>query len=280
MARPESKPARLRPTAFVPVSEMRGDSAKDTELLQTMHRGAREFLSSHSWCKSIADDRLGFGVGGVIAAFLFKVTRTRGRAERLWVIEGDLPSAYLVTDRAKTSHEALVMYVELMRDWIAAVRSGTGLKDVFPVRAAATKKHASMLESRLRFLEKQIVPLARRFAVERTTLRRATRKRSVIRPGDLIVDNLFRAGVVVSSAPRPGRTWLAMQNDKRVRKAKGPWWKVYPLDGGVIVAPEDLVTRRRRATIDDVRLIVENDAPAVRDATGRVLMATLGAPTL
>jgi hypothetical protein len=74
---------------------------------------ARDYLAAHRWCESIDAEYFGFGVGGVVAVCLFRVTLTGGDREWLWVVEGDVPSAYLVTDRAPTPSTALEVYVEL-----------------------------------------------------------------------------------------------------------------------------------------------------------------------
>lgn len=47
-----------------------------------------------------------------------------GTPGALWVVAGDLPSAYLVTDAAPTATAtaALAIYCSLMQDWVEAVR--------------------------------------------------------------------------------------------------------------------------------------------------------------
>jgi hypothetical protein len=45
-----------------------------------------------------------------------------------------------------------------MEDWIAAVRDGTSLHDVFPVAADPTPECALLLEKRIAFLLAEIVP--------------------------------------------------------------------------------------------------------------------------
>jgi len=123
---------------------------------------AKQFLLSFDWCQGLASEAyLGFGVFEKICAFLVRV-RIKGRdAEWLWVIVGDVPSAYLVVDRAETPSEALEVYCELMEDWVHAVREGRNLGDVYPVKAPADEEHAAMLESRLQFIREEIIPVAR-----------------------------------------------------------------------------------------------------------------------
>jgi len=73
------------------------------------------------------------------------------------VIVGDLPSAYLVTDDAPTSEEALQADIELMDEWVEAVKQGKSVDDLIPVNAPATAAIAAMLESRLRFLQERVL---------------------------------------------------------------------------------------------------------------------------
>lgn len=73
----------------------------------------------------------------------------------LWVVSEDLPSAYLVTDQAKTPCAALKVYCDLMEDWIRAVSTHGGLSDTFPVSAEPTQANAAMLKKRVAFLREE-----------------------------------------------------------------------------------------------------------------------------
>lgn len=146
---------------LVASEQMRGEDDEETSELQEFLQRARAFLESHRWCERITDAFFGFGIGGVVAVFLLRV-EVKGVGEQLlWCVVGDLPSAYLVTDHAKTAAAALEAYAGLMEDWVMAVRDGTGLRDVYPVDAPADEEHAAMLEDRMRFLRKNVVPVAR-----------------------------------------------------------------------------------------------------------------------
>jgi hypothetical protein len=97
-------------------------------------------------------------VVGVIGVFLFEFEPARpGVDDRLWVVVGDLPPAYLVCDHASTWQEALGAYVDEMRRWVKAVQEGSGLEDVIPVNAAPTTEHAGLLETRLDFVEENFI---------------------------------------------------------------------------------------------------------------------------
>jgi hypothetical protein len=125
-----------------------------------MAKEAREYISSFPWCPPIEELFLAHGVGGVVAAFIVRFTqRIRERDEFLWVIVGDLPSAYLIIDQCQTAGQALQAYCDLMREWANAVLEHRDLSGVFPVQAQPTAENATLLEKRVRFLRERIIPL-------------------------------------------------------------------------------------------------------------------------
>ena len=102
-----------------PASQMKGDSEHDTELLKQMLKEAQAYLSAFDWCEAIRESHFGLGVGGVVAVFLFRIIPSReGVDEWLWVVVGDLPPAYLVTDENPTPVSALEAYAEEMKAWL------------------------------------------------------------------------------------------------------------------------------------------------------------------
>jgi hypothetical protein len=146
-------------STVVRLSEMRGDSDTDTALLQGMAAEARAFLESFSWCSGIADAYFGCGVGGVVGVFLFRIVPAREDVDEcLWVIVGDLPPAYLVTDENRTPSQALRAYISEVRGWVVAAETGGPVEELIPVNVPATRENAMLLETRLSFLEKEILP--------------------------------------------------------------------------------------------------------------------------
>jgi hypothetical protein len=136
-----------------------GDSAEDTEMLREMGVEAENFLLSFPWCSEITDRYFGGGVGKLVAVFLFRIGSSRVEVDSwLWVVVGDLPPAYLVTDSLKTPLSALRAYVELRRDWVNAVREGASTSGLMPMIVPATAEWASKIESRLDFIDRDIVP--------------------------------------------------------------------------------------------------------------------------
>lgn len=144
-------------TKVTPVAQLVGEDQDDTEQLRKLHAEAEDYLRSLRWCPGIAEALFGTGIGGVVGVFLFRLTRHVDGVEWLWVVVGDLPSAYLVTERAPDPNSALRVYCELMQEWVEAVRNKRSLRDVFPVGAPADEKHAAILASRLRFIREKVI---------------------------------------------------------------------------------------------------------------------------
>jgi hypothetical protein len=119
---------------------------------------AAQFLASHHWCRSVVSTHLAWAVAGVLGVFLCRLVPARAEVDdTLWVVVGDLPPAYLVCDDASDWREALDAYIYEMEQWVVAVRSGSSLDDVIPVKVDPTVEHADMLDSRLAFIRTRII---------------------------------------------------------------------------------------------------------------------------
>lgn len=144
---------------FQPTETMRGDDARETSLLRSMFAHAMAYLQGFDWCQPIVNSYLGFGVGEVIALFLFKFNPPIADGDEwLWVVVGDLPSAYFVTDEARTRKDALEVYCGLMESWSESVLRGTALDGLFPVNVSSSIEHAEMLRNRIRFIRDELIP--------------------------------------------------------------------------------------------------------------------------
>ena len=99
------------------------------------------------------------GGPGIVAVFIVSFqTPIEGTSDdRLWIVIGDLPSAYLVMDAGGCVRETLYSYCDLMTDWVTAVRTHSSLDDVFPVRADPTEEFAAMLDHRVKYLRQHII---------------------------------------------------------------------------------------------------------------------------
>jgi hypothetical protein len=144
---------------IIPISQMIGDDEEETRLLHELSERAQAFLSSFAWCVSISEFYFGDGIGGIFGVFFARIQPARPAIDDfLWVIVGDLPSAYLVTDACKTPSQAMDAYIEEMRKWIALAKKGETSRNVIPVNVPATPEWAKVLEGRLDTLQHEILP--------------------------------------------------------------------------------------------------------------------------
>ena len=146
---------------LVPIQQLTGDDERDTSLLQGMAAEAERFLQSFEWCRATRKGWFGWGIGGVVGVFLWELEASSENADtRLWVIVGDVPPAYLVTDQSPAPLLALNAYVDLVQDWVDAVRSGRPTDDCIPVNVAPTLEWANALQRRLDFIREKILDRA------------------------------------------------------------------------------------------------------------------------
>jgi hypothetical protein len=138
---------------------MVGEDDAETQKLRSMECEARDFITHFDWCDSIRELYFGAGVGDVFAVFLARIRPARYSVdEYLWIVVGDIPSAYLVTDDCPNPKEALEGYIWEMRKWVALAKEGRTSEDVIPVNVPATPEWAKTLEGRLDTLEQKRIP--------------------------------------------------------------------------------------------------------------------------
>src|SRR5450631_1381252 len=137
----------------VPLSQMVGGDDEDFKLLKAMASGAENYVSCFPWCTTIREVYFGDGYRGIVAVFLFRIEPARaGVDEWLWVVFGDVPPAYLVTDTCKTPSQALDGYLEEISKWVELAKQGRWSKDVIPVYVPETPENAADLQERLEIL--------------------------------------------------------------------------------------------------------------------------------
>ena len=119
---------------------------------------AREYLEGFRWCGGITGLSLAFGVAGVVSVFRADFRPIGdGVDSTVWVVNGDLPTAYIAFDEGDTWQDALDGYVGEMQAWVDAVREGGSLEDLMPVHVTPTREHADMLGRRLAFLRERLI---------------------------------------------------------------------------------------------------------------------------
>lgn len=117
--------------------------------LKLFHCG-REYLVAKPWVVRVTDILVGKIIGDRAGAFLYEIAPTSKKVDRLhWVICGDVPSAYLVLDKAKNPDEAIEQYCFQVRKWIEGVRAGQLLPNTMPIEWPQTIESAERLSKML-----------------------------------------------------------------------------------------------------------------------------------
>lgn len=124
---------------------------------------ARSYLSSQSWCERIVEGWVEYSCGYVIGIFYFHIIPAREDVPRyVWVIAGDLPTAYMDGEFHSSAWEALSAYIVEMQEWVDRVLDGRSITDdVITVNVPPEPKWADELAKRLGFVRENFLPCQR-----------------------------------------------------------------------------------------------------------------------
>ena len=114
-------------------------------------------MENQKWCLRILESFLGIDEGYILGVFLFKIIPSNENMEEyLWVVVGDLPPLYLVTEAAPTPAFALLRYIEEMTVWAEAAIGQTDRADLPPIEAAFSRENGFALRTRLQLLREYL----------------------------------------------------------------------------------------------------------------------------
>lgn len=131
---------------------------EDQASLDALYDEARHFLDFYDWCEHITESYVGMFYPGIVGVFLFRIETGREDVDNwIWAIVGDLPPAYITCDESPNPATALDAYIGAMSEWVQAAKNGESVADLIPVNVPATLENATMLESRLKFLDEKIL---------------------------------------------------------------------------------------------------------------------------
>lgn len=131
---------------------------EDIAEANSMYQEATRFLRFYDWVSEIKKSFIGMFYPGIVAVFLFEIAPSSPDVDEwIWVIVGDLPSAYLTTEECPNPASALDGYVGAMQEWVEAAQNGKSVAELIPVNVLATKENAKALKTRLDFLDDRIL---------------------------------------------------------------------------------------------------------------------------
>jgi len=143
---------------FLEEAEIKGEDAEDTAQLRQLAAEARAYMEEFEWCPPIESVHMALGASGVVGVFLFQFAEViEDDDDALWVVVGDLPSAYVIVEPDDDGIAALERYCEMMEDWAFNVLKDNSIEESFPVDAEATHENAEMLRQRIVFLRSEII---------------------------------------------------------------------------------------------------------------------------
>ena len=120
---------------------------------------AQNYLLGYRWARSIQRNFIGYVEPGILAVFLFKIEPEHQDVDPwIWVIVGDLPSAYIPCFEITDPWSALDGYLYEMERWSDAVLRNGPLDNLFPVDADATTLLAESLKDRISLIRDKILP--------------------------------------------------------------------------------------------------------------------------
>jgi hypothetical protein len=144
---------------LVSPSDIKGDDPEDTKLLRQQHQEACEYLLSWDGCPAVTESYFAGGVGGILSVSLLRIVPEDPDIEEyLWVVCGDIPSAFFTVEDGTTPRAVVLAYVARMMDWVNALEAGTSTDHLFPIDTLMTPELGRELKSRLEFIEELVLP--------------------------------------------------------------------------------------------------------------------------
>jgi hypothetical protein len=137
---------------------MKGESPEETNDLSEMLKEATTYITSFKWCQGIKDTYLGLGYPGILGVFLFNIIPINENVDEwIWIVVGDLPTAYISAYGFPNPATALDGYIGEMMKWVNAIKNKDDISELIPVNVPPTLEWATELESRLLFLKENIL---------------------------------------------------------------------------------------------------------------------------
>lgn len=152
--------SRIDFTDLIKISEMKNYDIEDLDDQLKLAKEAKAFLLEHIWCKHIKEGWYDRGWADKLAVFLFQIIPDSENADEfVWIIVGDLPSAYIDILSASNGACAIEAYTNIMEDWYDNVLQGKSVENCYPIGVPPTKEYGQMLQSRVEFIRDEILTM-------------------------------------------------------------------------------------------------------------------------
>jgi hypothetical protein len=103
-------------------TEWEFEDADEQSRVMRMISDGSAYLASFRWCLSVGQAYVGIAVGDVIGVFLYEIVPEGPNiGDWTWVINGDVPSAYIAVADAVNPAQALDGYLGAAEEWVERV---------------------------------------------------------------------------------------------------------------------------------------------------------------
>lgn len=129
----------------VPVSVCKAMTTKTLRSFVGCQRGLKNTCAHSLGVATFLSSFFGGGVGGVFAVFLFNIHPARPEISSwIWVVVGDIPSAYLPLEDCNSPDGVFKTYMRGMSKWVELARQGRSGTPDDGVPPSQCSRHARM----------------------------------------------------------------------------------------------------------------------------------------
>jgi|GEM_PF-3367070 len=148
--------------SMIPCDKLRESGIEDPAPIIELCEEAVRFVTHHSWCMALFKTYFDRGFEE-ISVFVCEVEVREHGPQSIWVIVGDVPPVYLMSD-IRNGAEALQFYCRGLTAWVAEARLGRDPNRDRPVLSKEayeplqpTEQLCKMIEGRVRFIEEVLL---------------------------------------------------------------------------------------------------------------------------
>ena len=100
---------------YIAIENIEYHKLKGKKEVLRLSEKAKKYLESFKWCDKILDGWLAFDFDYILCIFYFNIVPSEGSEadDKIWIIVGDIPSAYLDAVDNVTEWDALDLWVSL-----------------------------------------------------------------------------------------------------------------------------------------------------------------------
>ncbi len=117
------------------------------------------YIETRKWCKKLLRVWLNTNWDDYFAVFYMNIIPDKPTTpEYIWIVIGDLPSAYIYSGYCKDAYEVMKGYVFEMQKWVDRVMNDIPLDEtIIPVNVPPEKYWAQKLHNRLEIIREDIL---------------------------------------------------------------------------------------------------------------------------